>query len=255
MLCERAVEELQAKLDGQSRRRPADAAALAAECEMLRGERSSWRLLRELFYDWEGRQQPAPPYPDPPEDWGRRLRALGTPVPPLNAETLAQRERELAQQPPDAKTQYSSLSANAGIEVRSLHDEVVQEEAITRADAVHDMGQRVVRWLEQVARTRRVHIPPPEDARPRETAASLSALLDAKLKRLQEKLKLSQPRLATPSSGSPYSHQNGDYDEALATLREAFRRAGNQTDCADESLLEQARRHQRAYTRHWPTHP
>ena len=75
--CGKELKRLKVELQRSDQ---AAAAALAAECELLRGERNSWNLLRWLYSDWAERQQPAPPFPPPPEDWGRSLRELGPEV-------------------------------------------------------------------------------------------------------------------------------------------------------------------------------
>lgn len=54
-LCKLAIDEL--TKEPRRRQSRADADALTAEIEMLRGERSSWQLMIELFYDWDSRQQ------------------------------------------------------------------------------------------------------------------------------------------------------------------------------------------------------
>jgi hypothetical protein len=75
--CGDELKRLRAELQRSDQ---ASAAALTAECELLRGERNSWSLLRWLYCDWEGRQLPPPAFPEPPEDWGRALRELGPEV-------------------------------------------------------------------------------------------------------------------------------------------------------------------------------
>ncbi|KAL1496761.1 hypothetical protein AB1Y20_014351 [Prymnesium parvum] len=228
LLVEQAVEALQRRLDEQPRMRRADADAIAAERDLLRGEQSSWRLLRELFFDWEARQRPPPPYPSPPEDWGARLRELGPPAPAglgpatphHSAEVIQRRAREVKIHATE-KSALSSTPANSGVCVRKLHDEMVQEQAIIRADPVLDIGRRMVAWLEKVAPARREPLPPLVDARPNETAKILKAALHLKLSKLRQRLHL--PDGAT----------------AEEVLEEASRRAPRALGEQEGSLLEQ----------------
>ena len=72
-LCDREIGQVEARLQ-----QPSSSAALRAdladEAVMLRGERSSWRLLRMLYAGFDARQQPPPEMPPPPEDWSAHLR-------------------------------------------------------------------------------------------------------------------------------------------------------------------------------------
>ena len=76
-ICDREIEALEARLQ-QPSNSATRASTLAGEAALLRGERSSWRLLRLLYSDFDARQQEPPELPRPPEDWGRDLRALGS---------------------------------------------------------------------------------------------------------------------------------------------------------------------------------
>ena len=154
--CEEELKRLKAELQRSDQ---SSSAALAAECELLRGERNSWNLLRWLYHDWAERQQLPPPFPEAPEDWGASLRQLGPVAPPLldeqtglpDAATIA-----ASSSSSEGGRALSKTAADAGVAVRPLHDEAAQEEAIVLADPVLDLGQRCVRWLEGVAYTERL---------------------------------------------------------------------------------------------------
>ena len=153
-ICEKAIDELEdRKEDAKARRQKGEAAAFAAEADLLRGERASWRLLQDIFADWGMRQPDPPPYPEPPEDWGEYLRSFGPPAPYLNDSVAESRTRELHEtvQPDHDVTALSRVAAGARPELRSLHDEKVQEEAIRRADPLLRLGQTVAEWLERLA--------------------------------------------------------------------------------------------------------
>ena len=108
-ICDRAIALLEAQLQ-QPSCSPTRAASLASECALLRGERSSWRLLRLLYADYDTRQQPPPEPPPYPADWGVELRALGPAPPKLGREEVAARLEDdlppidlaVAAQPPAA---------------------------------------------------------------------------------------------------------------------------------------------------------
>ena len=152
--CGDELKRLRAELQRSDQ---ASAAALAAECELLRGERNSWSLLRWLYCDWEGRQLTPPPFPEPPEDWGRALRELGPEAPPLlDAATGQPDAASIAQARAEAEEGLSKAAADAGVAVRTLHDEAVQEAAILAADPVLDLGAKVLRWLEGIAYAERI---------------------------------------------------------------------------------------------------
>ena len=137
-ICEEEAARLDTLLSHSS---AGDAApALAAEREVLRGERNSWNLLRWLYHDWTAGRQAAPPaFPEPPADWARALRELGPQ--PGGGESS----------PSPTPGGLSGAPAEAGLACALLHDEAVQEAAILAADPLLDLGLRAVAWLEGIA--------------------------------------------------------------------------------------------------------
>ena len=137
-ICEEEAARLDTLLSHSS---AGDAApALAAEREVLRGERNSWNLLRWLYHDWTAGRQAAPPaFPEPPADWARALRELGPQ--PGGGESS----------PSTTPGGLSGAPAEAGLACALLHDEAVQEAAILAADPLLDLGLRAVAWLEGIA--------------------------------------------------------------------------------------------------------
>ena len=89
---------------------------------MLRGERSTWRLLQLLYHDYGPRQLPPPDFPAPPEDWGAHMSAMGPLSPHLVSANI---ERRVNHQ--QAGGGASREPAEAGLAVRSLHDEEAEE--------------------------------------------------------------------------------------------------------------------------------
>ena len=75
-ICEEEAARLDTLLSHSS---AGDAApALAAEREVLRGERNSWNLLRWLYHDWTaGRQAAPPPSPSRPPTGRARCASSG----------------------------------------------------------------------------------------------------------------------------------------------------------------------------------
>ena len=147
-ICDREIEALEARLQ-QPSNSATRAGAIEAEATLLRGERSSWRLLRLLYSDFDARQQPPPPPPSAPHDWGRELRALGPAPPRLGAAEIAARAADGA-----AGGGLSRGPAAAGLAVRSLHDEAVLEAALVASDPILDLGGRLKGWLEHGATER-----------------------------------------------------------------------------------------------------
>ena len=147
-ICDREIASLEAQMQQPSNSSML-AAALASESALLRGERSSWRLLRLLYADFAARQQPPPELPPPPSDWGGELRALGGPLPRLGAEEIAARAADM-----EAGTGLSREPANAGLSVRPLHDEAVLEARFLASDVLLDLGTRLKGWLEHAAAER-----------------------------------------------------------------------------------------------------
>ena len=147
-ICDREIAALEAQI-----LQPSGSATLAAslrsECALLRGERSSWRLLRVLYADYDARQQPPPELPPPPTDWGAELRALGPPPPKLGESEIASRQEDS-----EAAGGFSRLPADAGLSVRPLHDEAVLEARFAASDVLLDLGQRLKGWLEHAAAER-----------------------------------------------------------------------------------------------------
>jgi hypothetical protein len=147
-ICDSEIGALEARLQQPSSSATL-AAALASECALLRGERSTWRLLRLLYADFDARQQPPPELPAAPEDWSAELRALGGAPPPLSPDQIRARAADAA-----AEDGLSRGPAEAGIHVASLHDEAVLEARFVASDALLDLGLRLQGWLEHAAAER-----------------------------------------------------------------------------------------------------
>lgn len=146
-LCDREIAQLEAQLQ-----QPADSAvlaSLASECALLRGERSTWRLLRLMYADYGARQCPPPELPPPPEDWSAPLRKFGPPPPRLVPEEWNKRAADT-----EAGSGLSKRIAMAGIYCRSLHDAEVLQARVVASDAILDLGLRLKGWLEHAANDR-----------------------------------------------------------------------------------------------------
>jgi hypothetical protein len=135
------------------------------ERSLLRGERSSWRLLRKIYENYEqkdvGSWEQYPPQ-EPPEasaDWGADLRELGREagelreLPPLDQSHA----RDRARQSHDGE--LSLVPASAGLRVRALHDERLLEEQLRRAEPQLELAEQLKQWLEEGAIERVVEKP------------------------------------------------------------------------------------------------
>jgi nuclear pore complex protein Nup107 len=142
------------------------------ERSLLRGERSSWRLLRKIYENYEqkdvGSWEQYPPQ-DPPlpcADWGAELRELGR-----EAEARAGARGELRELPPLDQShardrarqshdgELSLVPASAGLRVRALHDERLLEEQLRRAEPQLELAEQLKQWLEEEAIERVVEKP------------------------------------------------------------------------------------------------
>ena len=150
-LCDREIATLEARLQ-----RPTGSAclvaALTAECELLRGERNSWHLLRVLYSDFASRQLPPPELPASAPDWGAELRKLG-PEPPA----LVSAEVDARVADGEAGGGLSRKPAAAGLATRTLHDAKAMELRVVAADPLLDLALRLKGWLEHAA-TERVRL-------------------------------------------------------------------------------------------------
>jgi nuclear pore complex protein Nup107 len=137
------------------------------ERSLLRGERSSWRLLRKIYENYEqkdvGSWEQYPPQ-DPPlpcADWGAELRELGREAGELRE--LGREAGELRELPPLDQShaldrarqshdgELSLVPASAGLRVRALHDERLLEEQLRRAEPQLELAEQLKQWLEEEA--------------------------------------------------------------------------------------------------------
>ena len=135
--------------------------------KVLRGEVNTWKLMLDLYADWESRQA-RPAQPDRNEttnpDWTKALRQLG-PKPP--------------KPPPHGNSSPANAAraaADAGLHPRPLEDEAVLEEEIIFAEPVLDVLRRTVRWLEDAVACEQI-CAIPLDASMRSTSFRLQAQL------------------------------------------------------------------------------
>ena len=184
-LIDREIAALEAKM-AQPSSSATLAASLASEVSLLRGERSTWRLLRVLYSDYDDRQMPPPALPPPPEDWSADLRALGPAAPPLNNENIRKRAADA-----DTTGNYglSKGPADAGLHVRPLFDEAVLEARLVASDPLLDLGQRLQSWLAMAA-SERVRVRE-QDATNRNTRVRLEAALATRANFLSQRLGVS----------------------------------------------------------------
>ena len=132
------------------------------ERKLLRGERSSWRLLSKIYKYYEqkdvGSWEQYPPQ-DPPlrcADWGAELRELGEPLPPLDQSHARDRCRardrwRALDQSHDDGFDLSLAPARAGLRVRALHDERLLEEGLIQAEPQLELAEQLKQWLEEEA--------------------------------------------------------------------------------------------------------
>ena len=79
-ICDEEIHILEIRL--QSSSSITLAKSLCSHISLLRGERSSWRLLRHYYHDFDARQQTSPQLPALPESWCADLRGIGFVPPP-----------------------------------------------------------------------------------------------------------------------------------------------------------------------------